>query len=141
MASDKLLPDETSSDKLSKQCFKFPFGCCSAKILSDLTMGNPASMSVENCLVNIVSFLKPTAPEALRFFFAADIAPRFDIFNLQYRLPRRLLQIPYDILNRMNRKKLLKQNENLTTGITHKDYFIKDADDTCFDLFYIAQKK
>lgn len=66
---------------------------------------------------------------------------RFDIFNLQYRLPRRLLQIPYDILNRMNRKKLLKQNENLTTGITHKDYFIKDADDTCFDLFYIAQKK
>ncbi|MFT3746932.1 MAG: class I SAM-dependent methyltransferase [Agriterribacter sp.] len=65
---------------------------------------------------------------------------RFDIFNLQYRLPRQLLQIPYDILNRMNRKKLLKQNEDLTTGITHEDYFIKEAGDTCFDLFYIAEK-
>ena len=66
---------------------------------------------------------------------------RFDIFNLQYRLPRQLLQIPYDILNRMNRKKLLKQNESLTTGITYEDYFIKDADDKCFDLFYIGTKK
>lgn len=65
---------------------------------------------------------------------------RFDIFNLQYRLPRQLLQIPYDILNRMNRKKLLKQNEGLTTGITYQDYFIKDAGDLCFDLFYIAEK-
>ncbi|MFT3701056.1 MAG: class I SAM-dependent methyltransferase [Agriterribacter sp.] len=66
---------------------------------------------------------------------------RFDIFNLQYRLPRQLLQIPYDILNRMNRKKLLKQNESLTTGITYTDYFVKEADDLCFDLFYIAEKK
>lgn len=65
---------------------------------------------------------------------------RFDILNLQYRLPRQLLQIPYDILNRMNRKKLLKQNEGLTTGITHEDYLIKEADDLCFDLFYIAEK-
>ncbi|MFT3948528.1 MAG: class I SAM-dependent methyltransferase [Agriterribacter sp.] len=65
---------------------------------------------------------------------------RFDIFNLQYRLPRQLLQIPYDILNRMNRKKLLKQNEDLTTGITHEDYFIKEAGDACFDLFYVAEK-
>ena len=31
---------------------------------------------------------------------------RFDIFNLQYILPRWMLQIPYDILNRLNRKKL-----------------------------------
>lgn len=66
---------------------------------------------------------------------------RFDIFNLQYRLPRQLLQIPYDILNRINRKKLLNNNQNLVTGITHEDYFIKQADDTCFDLFYIAEKR
>lgn len=65
---------------------------------------------------------------------------RFDIFNLQYRLPRQLLQIPYDILNRMNRKKLLSDNQGLVTGITHEDYFIKTADDACFDLFYIAEK-
>lgn len=65
---------------------------------------------------------------------------RFDIFNLQYRLPRQLLQIPYDILNRINRKKLLNSNTDLVTGITHEDYFIKEADDHCFDLFYIGQK-
>lgn len=65
---------------------------------------------------------------------------RFDIFNLQYRLPRQLLQIPYDILNRLNRKKLLNSNQDLVKGITHEDYFIKAADDRCFDLFYVAEK-
>lgn len=29
---------------------------------------------------------------------------RFDILDLQHRLPRWMLQIPYDILNRMNRQ-------------------------------------
>lgn len=65
---------------------------------------------------------------------------RFDIFNLQYRLPRQLLQIPYDILNRMNRKKLLNNNQSLVTGITHEDYFLGPAADGCFDLFYVADK-
>ena len=37
---------------------------------------------------------------------------RFDIFDLQHRLPRQLLQIPYDILNRLNRKKLLNKNRS-----------------------------
>ncbi|HNW54509.1 MAG TPA: class I SAM-dependent methyltransferase, partial [Bacteroidales bacterium] len=37
---------------------------------------------------------------------------RFDIFNLQYRLPRRLLQIPYDLLNRLNRRSLLGENSS-----------------------------
>jgi len=65
---------------------------------------------------------------------------RFDVFNLQYRLPRFFLQIPYDLLNRMNRKKLLKQNNSLTSGITMEDYSIREANDTCIDLFYIAEK-
>jgi len=66
---------------------------------------------------------------------------RFDIFNLQYLLPRQLLQIPYDILNRMNRKKLLNDNNALVKGISMEDYFIQQANDNCFDLFYIAEKK
>ncbi len=66
---------------------------------------------------------------------------RFDIFNLQYRLPRQLLQIPYDILNRLNRKKLLNSNKELVTRITHEDYNIRAADDSCFDLFFIAEKE
>lgn len=65
---------------------------------------------------------------------------RFDIFNLQYNLPRRLLQIPYDILNRVNRKNLLKQNSNLVNEIHHSDYFVEKAKEGCLDLFYIATK-
>ncbi len=65
---------------------------------------------------------------------------RWDIFNLQYRLPRRLLQIPYDILNRRNRKKLLKQDNALVASITKDDYYIAPAGDHCFDLFYVATK-
>ncbi|MBN2669451.1 MAG: methyltransferase domain-containing protein [Bacteroidales bacterium] len=65
---------------------------------------------------------------------------RFDVFNLQYLLPRQLLQIPYDILNRRNRKKILNGNNNLVAGIKMNDYHIADANDLCFDLFYIAKK-
>ena len=65
---------------------------------------------------------------------------RFDIFDLQHRLPRRLLQIPYDILNRINRRRLLRQNETLTVSIRMEDYRIAPAADGCFDLFFIATK-
>ncbi len=65
---------------------------------------------------------------------------RFDIFNLQYRLPRQILQIPYDILNRMNRRKLLKENNSLVSDISTTDYSIEKARKGCFDLFYIATK-
>jgi len=66
---------------------------------------------------------------------------RFDIFNLQYLLPRQVLQIPYDILNRMNRKKLLENNTGLVSEITKEDYAVQVADEQCFDWFYIAEKK
>ncbi len=65
---------------------------------------------------------------------------RFDIFDLQHKLPRQILQIPYDILNRMNRKKLLNQNNSLVSDIHYEDYSIAEAKEGCFDLFYIATK-
>ncbi|GAB5417465.1 MAG: hypothetical protein Crog4KO_30470 [Crocinitomicaceae bacterium] len=65
---------------------------------------------------------------------------RFDILNLQYRLPRWMLQIPYDILNRMNRKRLLKNNERLTRSIRLDDYYLADAAADCFDLFFVCSK-
>ena len=49
---------------------------------------------------------------------------RFDLFDLQHRLPRRLLQLPYDLLNRINRRRLLRQSEALTTSIRMDDYRI-----------------
>lgn len=65
---------------------------------------------------------------------------RFDIFNLQYNLPRQLLQIPFDILNKINRRRLLKNNTSLVEGITVEDHYMDKADDKCFDLFYVAEK-
>lgn len=65
---------------------------------------------------------------------------RFDILKLQYRLPRQLLQIPYDLLNRLNRRKLLGENSGLVNQVTTSDFNLGDATESCFDLFAIATK-
>lgn len=65
---------------------------------------------------------------------------RFDLFDLQHRLPRRLLQLPYDLLNRINRRRLLRANSDLTTSIRMEDYRIGPVADDCFDLFFTARK-
>ena len=65
---------------------------------------------------------------------------RFDIFNFQYILPRQFLLLPYNLLNQMNRTRLLKENQTLVSSIKHTDYFINDAADHCFDLLFIAEK-
>lgn len=65
---------------------------------------------------------------------------RFDIFDFQHRLPRWMLQIPYDILNRLNRRRLLSENQDLTTSIVRDDYNIGPVNEQCFDLYYIATK-
>lgn len=65
---------------------------------------------------------------------------RFDIFRMQWWMPRWVLQIPYDILNRLNRRKLHSQNRSLTENISMEDYALQRVDNRCFDLFYIATK-
>ncbi len=65
---------------------------------------------------------------------------RFDILDLQHRLPRWMLQIPYDVLNRLNRRRLLNQNNELTSSITMEDYSISAISEDCFDLYFIARK-
>ena len=65
---------------------------------------------------------------------------RFDILDLQHRQPRWMLQIPYDILNRLNRRRLLNQNNELTSSITMDDYHVCPVSDDCFDLYFIARK-
>lgn len=71
---------------------------------------------------------------------AVEAITRFDVFNLQYILPRWILKIPYDFLNRINRRKLLIANRNLTSTISMSDYYFAEADKNCFDLYFIAQK-
>lgn len=65
---------------------------------------------------------------------------QFDIFNLEQHLPRWMLRLPYDLLNRLNRRKLLRDNTELTSSISMDDYRIAPVADNCFDLFYIAGK-
>ena len=55
-------------------------------------------------------------------------------------LPRRLLRIPYDILNRINRRRLLADNRDLTQSITMDDYRIGPVTEESFDLYFIARK-
>lgn len=66
---------------------------------------------------------------------------RFDVLNLQYRLPAPLLRLPYDILNRMNRNTLKKKDDTLVTNISHSDYVLSKEDPKNLDLFVILRKK
>ncbi|MFN8332151.1 MAG: hypothetical protein U0T81_13215 [Saprospiraceae bacterium] len=65
---------------------------------------------------------------------------RFDIFNLQYRLPRRLLQIPYDIFNRLNRNMIAEKNTGLNASLAANDFCISQQTDESLDLFFIGTK-
>ncbi len=64
---------------------------------------------------------------------------KYDILRLQKILPRWALKIPYDILNRRNRRKPLKGNSALTSSITMDDSYFAPAA-PCYDLYYIAVK-
>ena len=65
---------------------------------------------------------------------------RFDILNMQYWLPRLILRVPYDILNRFNRHNLQDNNEDIVNTILHTDYTISASNNECFDHFCIATK-
>lgn len=66
---------------------------------------------------------------------------RFDIFNLQHWLPAAFLRVPYEILNRMNRNKLHKQEGDSVEEITQEDYTLVENPANGLDLFYILWKK
>ncbi len=65
---------------------------------------------------------------------------RWDLLNLQYRLPARLLRIPYEVLNRWNRNKLQSTGDKLVSGIRHEDYLLTDDAAGALDLFVVARK-
>ena len=65
---------------------------------------------------------------------------KFDVLNLEYLLPRFMLQVPYDLLNRLNRRLLLNKNNNLVTDIHYKDYYLDAASESCLDFFCVVEK-
>lgn len=65
---------------------------------------------------------------------------RFDVLNLQYRLPRTMLQVPYEIANRLNRKLLLKGNKGLVADVTTANYHLEENPEKGFDFFCVVEK-
>jgi SAM-dependent methyltransferase len=66
---------------------------------------------------------------------------RLDPLRLRDRLPRRMLRWPYDVANRLNRRRLLAENEELTRAITPENYRLAPVTDGAFDLFFIGTKE
>lgn len=65
---------------------------------------------------------------------------RWDIFNFQHNLPAWMLRIPYEILNRFNRNKLLTQTDGLAAEINWDDHFLSSEPEKCIDYFFVATK-
>jgi SAM-dependent methyltransferase len=65
---------------------------------------------------------------------------RWDIFDLQHRLPAAILRVPYDLLNRMNRNKLHTGADELVSSISTEDYLITDDGASALDLFLVVRK-
>ena len=65
---------------------------------------------------------------------------RWDVLDLQNRLPGFLLRIPYDLLNRLNRAKLQKDSDVLVRSISHEDYQVTLEASRALDLFLIVRK-
>jgi SAM-dependent methyltransferase len=66
---------------------------------------------------------------------------RWDVFNLQYKLPAWVLRIPYEWLNRLNRNNLQQADNRLVTSITHEDYLVTDRPEDALDLFLVVRKQ
>jgi hypothetical protein len=65
---------------------------------------------------------------------------RWDIFDLQHKIPASLLRIPYEILNRWNRNKLQSSGSELVRSIRHEDYLVTDDPTNALDLLLIVRK-
>ncbi|MCU0433688.1 MAG: class I SAM-dependent methyltransferase [Bacteroidia bacterium] len=63
---------------------------------------------------------------------------KFDVLQLNRWMPRGLLCPVYDLLNRINRRQLLRTHPLLTKHIRATDFSLKAASDDCLDLFYVA---
>lgn len=65
---------------------------------------------------------------------------RWDIFDLQHKMPASLLRIPYEIFNRWNRNALQSSESALVQGIHHEDYRVTQDATNALDLLLIAKK-
>lgn len=65
---------------------------------------------------------------------------RFDVFDLQYRLPAFLLKGVYSLLNNYNRFSLARKTPDITAGIQYDDFYLAELRESCLDYFVMATK-
>lgn len=65
---------------------------------------------------------------------------RWDILDLQHRLPSWFLRIPYEFLNRRNRNRLLSEDDSLASEIAASDYLQTPDNLRALDLLLLARK-
>jgi ubiquinone/menaquinone biosynthesis C-methylase UbiE len=65
---------------------------------------------------------------------------KWDFLDLQHRLPAWMLQIPYEILNRFNRNKLMDNTGGLASEINWDDHYLSDEPENCIDFFFVGTK-
>jgi len=65
---------------------------------------------------------------------------RFDVLRLQWWLPRQILQVPYDIFNRMSRKNIMASNDSLVASIKVEDYYLTNQPSENLDLYFVVEK-
>jgi SAM-dependent methyltransferase len=83
------------------------------------------------------------ADELLEQYFADNKArvekfARWDVFKLAHRLPRRLLQMPYDLLNAVYKKNLSYKASWMNVNLNN--FYRAEINDNCIDLFVMAKK-
>lgn len=65
---------------------------------------------------------------------------KFDVLNLQYKLPAFMLKLPYEFMNRLNRNRLQDSDDSLVASITHEDYLLSDNAHESLDLFAVLTR-
>lgn len=65
---------------------------------------------------------------------------KWDVLDLQHKLPASVLRIPYEMLNRLNRNKLKQAADELVASIKYEDYLLSDNPADALDLFLQAKK-
>ena len=66
---------------------------------------------------------------------------KYDVYDLQHRLPAFILKVPYEFLNRINRNRLKKGDDKLVGSISYEDYIVTENPDNSLDLLYYLHKK
>lgn len=71
---------------------------------------------------------------------AVERITRYDIFNVQHRLPAFLLKGVYSLLNNYNRFNLAQTTPDITASINYDDFYLDELSENCLDYFVTARK-